>query len=40
MLFGNLNDPNSDISKRLASEASTQIRGDLELDLGVRYQNI
>jgi len=40
MLFGNLNDPESEISKRLASEASTEIRGDLGLDLGVRYQNI
>jgi tetrathionate reductase subunit B len=40
MLFGNLNDPESEISKRLASEASTEIRGDLNLNLGVRYQHI
>jgi tetrathionate reductase subunit B len=40
ILFGNLNDANSDISKRMASEASTEIRGDLRLDLGVRYQGI
>ena len=40
ILFGNLNDANSDIAKRLASEASTEIRGDLGLDLGVRYQGI
>jgi len=40
ILFGNLNDASSDIAKRLASEASTEIRGDLGLDLGVRYQGI
>ena len=40
MLFGNLNDPDSEISKRLATEASTELRGDLGLNLGVRYQNI
>ena len=40
ILFGNMNDANSDISKRMASEASTEIRGDLRLDLGVRYQGI
>jgi tetrathionate reductase subunit B len=40
MLFGNLNDPNSEIAKRLATEASTEVRADLGLDLGVRYQGI
>jgi len=40
ILFGNLNDPNSDIAKRLAAEASEQVRADLNLDLGVRYQGI
>lgn len=40
ILFGNLNDASSDIAKRLASEASTEVRGDLGLDLGVRYQGI
>ena len=40
ILFGNLNDPSSEIAKRLASEPSTEIRGDLRLDLGVRYQGI
>ncbi len=40
ILFGNLNDASSDIAQRLASEASTEIRGDLRLDLGVRYQGI
>lgn len=40
ILFGNLNDPNSEIAQRLAREPSTEIRGDLRLDLGVRYQGI
>jgi molybdopterin-containing oxidoreductase family iron-sulfur binding subunit len=40
ILFGNLNDADSEISKRMTSEASTEIRGDLRLDLGVRYQGI
>lgn len=40
ILFGNLNDANSDIAKRMATETSTEIRGDLRLDLGVRYQGI
>ena len=40
ILFGNLNDPNSEISQHMASEASTEVRGDLHLDLGVRYQGI
>lgn len=40
MTFGNLNDPNSEISQRLAQVATTQVRADLKLDLGVRYQGI
>ncbi len=40
ILFGDLKDPNSEISKRLANEPSTQVRGDLGLNLGVRYQGI
>jgi molybdopterin-containing oxidoreductase family iron-sulfur binding subunit len=40
MVFGNLNDPNSEIAQRLAKEKSTQVRADLKLDLGVRYQGI
>ena len=40
ILFGDLNDANSDIAKRVAAEASTQIRGDLRLDPGVRYQGV
>ncbi len=38
--FGDLNDPNSKIAKRLATEPSTQIRADLNLNTGVRYQGI
>lgn len=40
MLFGDLNDPNSEISKRIATYATTQVRADLALDTGVRYQGI
>lgn len=40
ILFGNLNDANSEITQHLANETSTEIRGDLRLDLGVRYQGI
>ena len=40
MLFGDLNDPNSEISKRMREVATTQVRADLRLDPGVRYQGI
>ena len=40
ILFGDLNDPESDIAKRVASENSTQVRADYRLDPGVRYQGI
>ncbi|MEW6164846.1 MAG: sulfate reduction electron transfer complex DsrMKJOP subunit DsrO [Pseudomonadota bacterium] len=40
MTFGDLNDPQSDIAQRLAREVSTQVRADLKLGLGVRYQGI
>ena len=40
MLFGDLNDPESEISKRVATYATQQIRADLGLDPGVRYQNL
>jgi molybdopterin-containing oxidoreductase family iron-sulfur binding subunit len=40
MLFGDLNDPNSEIARRIAQEATTQVRADLELNTGVRYQGI
>ncbi len=40
MMFGDLNDPASEISKRIATYATRQIRADLGLDPGVRYQGI
>ncbi len=40
MIFGDMNDPESDISKALASYPSIELRADLGLNLGVRYQNI
>ncbi|MDA7947083.1 MAG: 4Fe-4S dicluster domain-containing protein [Hyphomicrobiaceae bacterium] len=40
MLFGDLNDPDSEISKRIAEYATQQIRGDLGTDPGVHYQNL
>jgi len=40
MIFGDIKDPNSEISQRMAREASQQIRADLGLNTGVRYQNL
>jgi len=40
MIFGDLNDPNSPIAKRLATEPSTQLREVLNLNTGVRYQGL
>jgi tetrathionate reductase subunit B len=40
MVFGDLKDPGSDISKRIAAVATTQVRPDLKLDPGVRYEGI
>lgn len=40
MLFGDLNDPNSEIFKRVAKVSSRQIRADLGLDPGVRYRGL
>ncbi len=40
ILFGDLKDPNSEISKALKQYNSTQIRADLELNTGVRYFNL
>lgn len=40
MTFGNLNDKNSEISQRLARVATRQVRADLKLDVGVRYEGI
>ena len=40
LIFGDLNDPESEISKRLRQYAATQIRADLRLNTGVLYQGI
>ena len=40
MLFGDLNDPDSEISRRVREVPTTQVRADLNLNLGVRYQGI
>jgi len=40
MLFGDLNDRNSEIQQRLRGERSSQIRPDLTLNTGVRYQGL
>jgi molybdopterin-containing oxidoreductase family iron-sulfur binding subunit len=40
MIFGDLNDPNSDIFKRIREVSSRQVRAELKLDTGVRYQGI
>ena len=40
MLFGDLNDPDSEISRRVATYATQQIRADLGLDPSVRYQSL
>ena len=40
IVFGDLNDPESEISKRIAEYPSRQIRADLGTDPGVRYENI
>ncbi len=40
ILFGDLNDPNSDITKALQERNHTQLRADLKLNTGVRYRGI
>ena len=40
MLFGDLNDPDSKISKRVEKYASQQIRADLGLNPGICYRNL
>jgi tetrathionate reductase subunit B len=37
IVFGDLNDPQSEISKRVAAVSSTQLRADLRTDPGIRY---
>jgi tetrathionate reductase subunit B len=40
MVFGDLNDPDSEISRQLEQYSSRQIRADLLLNTGVRYRGI
>ena len=40
MIFGDLNDPESEIAKRLAEYPSTTLREDLRVKPGVHYSNI
>ena len=40
IIFGDMKDPKSEISKRLKAKPSRQIRADLNLNTGVRYQNL
>ncbi len=40
MLFGDLNDASAEIHRRLHAEPSAQVRADLALDTGVRYQGL
>ena len=40
ILFGDLNDKNSEISQRLASQGGRQLRSELRLNTGVRYQGL
>ena len=40
MVFGDLNDESSGLSQRLRREPSSQLRADLALNTGVRYQGL
>ncbi len=40
ILFGDLNDPHSAISRRIREVATTQLRADLRLDPAVRYRGL
>jgi len=40
IVFGDLNDPDSEISQRIRSANSVQLRADLHLEPGVRYQGL
>ncbi len=40
IVFGDLNDPESEISRRVREIQTTQLRADLKLDPGVRYHGI
>ncbi len=40
LLFGDMSDPNSELSQTLAKVSSRQIREDLNLNTGVRYHGV
>ncbi len=40
IVFGDLNDPESEIARRIRAVATTQLRADLRLDPGVRYTGL
>lgn len=40
MVFGDLNDPNSEIAQILKTQKTTEVRADLRLNTAVRYQGI
>jgi molybdopterin-containing oxidoreductase family iron-sulfur binding subunit len=40
IVFGDLNDPTSEISRRVRELRTTQLRADLKLDPGVRYHGL
>ncbi|MBE9563152.1 MAG: 4Fe-4S dicluster domain-containing protein, partial [Proteobacteria bacterium] len=40
MIYGDMNDPDSEISKRLKEMSSSVLRPDLKLNPGVRYQGL
>jgi len=40
IVFGDLNDPMSEIAKRIAQYQTTQVRADFGLNTGVRYQGL
>jgi molybdopterin-containing oxidoreductase family iron-sulfur binding subunit len=39
-VFGDLNDPTSEISQRVAQVQTKRVRADLALDPGVRYHGV
>lgn len=40
IIFGDLNDPDSEIARRVREWTTTQLRADLKLDPGVRYRGL
>jgi len=40
IVFGDLRDPDSEVSKAMAKHSTTQLRADLKLNTGVRYRGV